>query len=353
MKAFMRIIVFLAILLSCMSIFGQYNFSGYVSRENQGNAIYLSLVEDYRKTSRIYLEQIISKTTVDSLGFFQFKGDNLLKDNRLYRIHLDGCSDNTNASHFLGTCDSSKSVLFIANNKDTLEFPTSFEEQALCTITSTNPKSSILLEVDALKEEMIFDFLDYRSEANRKLNSDKWFSSLQKFGKNSDEPLVELFIYDFLSDKRNETYTYYLQDITTNQYYDQLLDRLRTNYPNTDFTEQFEAEITTDRQLANFKNTTDWGWKWVTLTLLVLSLGLNLYFLTARKSKARSRTNNLIQKLTPQEQKIVQQILLDKSNKEIASELFVSHSTIKTHINNLYKKLEVSSRQEIVSIFKK
>ena len=349
----MKIVPFLVILLSGTSIFGQYSFSGHVSQENQGNAIYLSLVEDYRKTSRIYLEQIISKTTVDSLGFFQFKGDNLFKDNRLYRIHLDGCSDNADASHFLGTCNSSKSVLFIANNKDTLEFPTSFEDQALCTITSTNPKSSLPLEVQDLKEEMVFDFADYRSEANRKLNSEKWFGTLQKYGEDSGEPLAELFIFDFLSDKRNETYAHYLQDVSTNNYYNQLLNRLKTVYPNADFTEQFEAEITTDRQLANFKNSTDWSWKWPILILLGLSLALNLYLLVTRKSKVRVKTTDLLQKLTPQEQKIVQQILLDKSNKEIASELFVSHSTIKTHINNLYKKLEVSSRQEIVSIFKK
>ncbi len=334
-------------------MFGQYSFSGRVSEEHQGNAIYLSLIEDYRKTSRTYLEQIISKTFVDSLGFFQFNGDNLIKDNRLYRIHLDGCADGDKASHFLGTCNNSKSVLFIANNKDTLEFPTSFEDQALCTITSTNPKASLPLDIEGLKEEMVFDFADYRSEANRKLNSEKWFTSLQKFGEDSNEPLAELLIYDFLSDKRNETYSYYLQDIAANNYYDTLLDRLKSSYPNTDFTKEFEAELVTDRQLANFQNEGYWDWKTIILVLLGLSLALNLYFLISRKLNARTTTGHLLQKLTPQEQKIVRQILLDKSNKEIANELFVSHSTIKTHINNLYKKLDVSSRQEIVTLFKK
>ncbi|WP_190809794.1 response regulator transcription factor [Flagellimonas sp. S3867] len=349
----MKVISFIIILFGSLSVMGQYNFSGHVSEENRGNTIYLSLVEDYRKTSRVYLEQIISKTTVDSLGTFQFIGDNLLIDNRLYRIHLDGCSGNSDASHFLGTCNSSKSVLFIANNNDSLEFPTSFEDQELCTISSSNPKSSLPLEIDALKEEMIFDFADYRSEANRKLNSEKWFASLQKFGKDSGEPLAELLIYDFLSDKRNETYDHYLGDIASNNYYEQLLDRLNAIYPNTEFTKQFEAEITTDSQLANFQDSAIWNWKWGVLMLLGVSLGLNLFLLVTRKSKARTKVNDLLQKLTPQEQKIVQQILLDKSNKEIASALFVSHSTIKTHINNLYKKLAVSSRQEIVSIFKK
>ena len=45
-------------------------------------------------------------------------------------------------------------------------------------------------------------------------------------------------------------------------------------------------------------------------------------------------------------------MLENKTNKEIASALFVSVSTIKTHINNLYKKLEVTSREEMVLRFK-
>jgi len=60
-----------------------------------------------------------------------------------------------------------------------------------------------------------------------------------------------------------------------------------------------------------------------------------------------------LEKLTPQEQKIVNLMLDNKSNKEMASELFVSVSTIKTHINNLYKKLGVSSREEMVVRFRK
>ncbi|KAA3625575.1 MAG: DNA-binding response regulator, partial [Flavobacterium sp.] len=35
----------------------------------------------------------------------------------------------------------------------------------------------------------------------------------------------------------------------------------------------------------------------------------------------------------------------------IASEMFVSVSTVKTHINNLYKKLKVSSRDEVKTLY--
>ena len=41
---------------------------------------------------------------------------------------------------------------------------------------------------------------------------------------------------------------------------------------------------------------------------------------------------------------------LDKTNKEIGSELFISVSTVKTHINNLYKKLNVTSRDEVKNL---
>ena len=173
----MRFFVLILLVINSNVLLGQYHISGQVSQENAGNAIYLSLVEDYRKSSRVYLDQIVHKSEVDSLGHFSFEGDNLSDQNRIYRIHLDGCSDNTGGNHFLGQCDNSKNVLFIANNKDTLEFPTSFEEQSLCTINSTNPKSGLLLEIEGLKEHMAYDFADYPSEANKKMNLDKWFKT--------------------------------------------------------------------------------------------------------------------------------------------------------------------------------
>lgn len=52
--------------------------------------------------------------------------------------------------------------------------------------------------------------------------------------------------------------------------------------------------------------------------------------------------------LTNQEEKIYNFIKQGFSNKEIASELNISLSTVKTHINNLYKKMNVSSRKDLV-----
>jgi ATP/maltotriose-dependent transcriptional regulator MalT len=52
--------------------------------------------------------------------------------------------------------------------------------------------------------------------------------------------------------------------------------------------------------------------------------------------------------LSKQEKNVQGLILEGKSNKEIANELFISLSTVKTHITNIYSKLQVSSRQELL-----
>jgi ATP/maltotriose-dependent transcriptional regulator MalT len=42
-------------------------------------------------------------------------------------------------------------------------------------------------------------------------------------------------------------------------------------------------------------------------------------------------------------------IAAGKSNAEIARELFVSVSTVKTHINNLYRKLDARNRTQAIA----
>lgn len=348
----LRTVFFIFIIFSCFKGLSQYSFEGQIADEQSGKTIYLSIIEDYRKFGRISMEQILKKTTTDSIGYFSFRGNNLNDDNRIYRIHLDDCSDaSSNSEHFFGSCEFSKSILFIANNNDTITFPTSFANEALCEITSTNSKSSTFLDIDVLKEEMAFDFNDFRSDANRKLNSKKWFSTLQDFGEDLDEPLAELYIFNFLSDKRNDTYSYYLKDISKTNYYNELGERLIAKYPDAAFTDLYLNEIAIDQHLTNGNTTKSNFWKWLLLALLLLSISLNVYFVFKQRSTSRNLQNDSLAKLTEQEHNIVQQILESKTNKEIAAAMFISVSTVKTHINNVYKKLAVSTRDEIKQRF--
>ena len=330
----------------------QYSFKGQIAEQQFGKTVYLSIIEDYRKFDKISMEQILKKSTTDSLGYFNFSGDNLMDQNRIYRIHVDECSDlGTNSDHFFGSCEYSKSILFIAKNTDTIMFPTSFDNETLCEISSTNSSSSMFLDIDVLKEQMAYEFNEFRSNASKKLNSKKWFSSLQDYGANLNEPLAELYIYSFLSDRKNDTYSYYLDDINNTDYYTSLGNRLRSKYPEINLTTLYNNEIAIDQQIADRKDPSAKLWQWVLPFSLVISIGFNIFLiLKSKKDKTKLQISPLT-KLTEQEQNIVSQILKSKTNKEIANDMFISVSTVKTHINNVYKKLGVSTRDEIKQRF--
>lgn len=58
----------------------------------------------------------------------------------------------------------------------------------------------------------------------------------------------------------------------------------------------------------------------------------------------------LIGQLTEREREISALLLKGMTNKMIASELFLSQNTVKTHIKNIYSKLNVQSRMELVML---
>jgi DNA-binding CsgD family transcriptional regulator len=339
-------LLLLGSLFITQSVSAQYHFSGEIDNTNWKGDVYLSVIDDYRKISGVYPEQIIAKAIPDSSGYFSFSGNNLPEGNRLYRIHVDNCNEyEQQVNHFSGDCMNSREILFAANNIDTVSFPFSFDLEMFCKVESNNEKAHVFLRIDSLKNTMMFDFGSYTSEANRKINSKKWYETLLKFSQETEEPIAELYIYSIISDRSSKLYHYYLKDLKNNPYYEELLSRLEREYPDTSFTNQFKNELNADRYLISHSSGQNipW-WMYGLILILLISIIVNLYYL--KKVRKLSGQINSFDKLTTQERKILDLIRQDRSNKEIASEMFVSVSTVKTHINNIYKKLNVSSRDE-------
>jgi DNA-binding CsgD family transcriptional regulator len=340
------------ILFIPLTIKAQYSFSGQIDNKQWHDNVYLSIIDDYRKISGVYSEQIIARVKTDSLGHFNFIGNQLENENRIYRIHVDNCFDDVqNQNHFDGHCDESKEVIFIAKNNDTIIFPFSFDKQMFCDIKSSNEKAIVFVKIDSIREEMKFAFSEFRSEANRRLNNKKWFKTLQDFGKNLNEPIAELYIYSFLSDRRNNLHQYYLEDLKYNEYYDNLLERLNNRYPNSPYTKQYKDELTSDEFIVNKITISNPNWNYLIYILLLISVLGNIWFILKNKKSQIQNLTLAKQQLTKQEQNILTLLLNDHSNKEIADNLFVSLSTVKTHVNNIYKKLNVQSREELKSLF--
>jgi len=350
MKLKLSLILFI---IFSLSVKAQYSFSGQMENNRWENNVYLSFIEDYRKLSGVFSEQIISKHQCDSLGYFNFSGNQLDIENRIYRIHVDNCNDDEQTlNHFEGHCEDSREILFIAKNSDSIQFPFTFDNQMFCEVESKNVKANAFVRIDSLKDEMKFAYSEFNSETSKKLNNKKWFKSLQDFGKQLNEPLAELSIYAFLSERGNNFHSYYLNDLKTNTYYDDLLSRLISQYPNSPYTNQYEIELTSDKY--SIQSNDEKSNQWIIYLIAIIgliSIAFNMFIFSKWYKQKKHSKSNLKASLTKQEQNILQLLLEDKSNKDIAEALFVSVSTVKTHVNNVYKKLNVQTRKEVKSLF--
>lgn len=81
----------------------------------------------------------------------------------------------------------------------------------------------------------------------------------------------------------------------------------------------------------------------VPFILLVCGLGMALGA-TKSSDEIKSAYQNL---LSEREKEVIKLICLGKKNQDIADELFVDISTIKTHINRIYKKTGLKNRREL------
>jgi DNA-binding CsgD family transcriptional regulator len=73
---------------------------------------------------------------------------------------------------------------------------------------------------------------------------------------------------------------------------------------------------------------------------------------TSKINDNKNEIKNPKELLSISEQVVLYKILEGKTNKEIAEELFIELSTVKTHINNIYKTLNINNRKSAILMFK-
>ncbi len=56
--------------------------------------------------------------------------------------------------------------------------------------------------------------------------------------------------------------------------------------------------------------------------------------------------------LSKREMEVFAQLLTDKTQQQIAEELFVSHSSVHFHCKNIYRKLNINSRKQLLIKYK-
>ncbi|MET3026521.1 response regulator transcription factor [Flavobacterium sp. UW10123] len=344
-------ILFLVILIgfSIPICYGQYKISGYIDDEHKNKTVYLSLLK-YDEETMITENQILFSTQTDNTGYFEFKGQLLSEKDKLYRIHSN---INTIKGLQLVRDNEKKNYHnFIFSNRDTIYFPKSganwFGQSQNSNVTDQEWR-----KLKSFEEQLEKNNAQIKNkEAQQQAIND--FAEKVKFysEKNLKHPLLKLLAFSDI--KRNDFNL--KNDFEKNEpFYDAISNSLKNYYGETSYYIQYQDEISKIsnvilQQKYTFQKKLNYA-----LALLVFILGLISVF-QFRKLKALKPQKTIAEisnlTLTNQEEKITKLILEDKSNKEIADALFISLSTVKTHIRNLYAKLDVANRHELASKLK-
>ncbi len=133
------------------------------------------------------------------------------------------------------------------------------------------------------------------------------------------------------------------RDIAENtSYYTTLLEKLKeSDIPPSEYLFLEEKLAYLNQEALN--GSLQWS-RWINIGLvaLVAFLGYMLF----RQRKKQDKT--ILPELSKQETMVRNLILQGKSNKEIANELFISLSTVKSHITSIYGKMNISNRRELL-----
>jgi len=115
-------------------------------------------------------------------------------------------------------------------------------------------------------------------------------------------------------------------------------------------------------RFTNFQ--TVWLWSnytYIAVILVIILIVIALIWIQIEKNKTKSlielikneketirpNTENQLEELTVRQKQVFDLIKNGKSNKEIMDELSIELSTLKTHINKLYKTLGINTRKQL------
>ncbi|MEM7483733.1 MAG: helix-turn-helix transcriptional regulator [Bacteroidota bacterium] len=317
-----RYFLIIVLVVTTLRVSAQEAVSGFVNLEHPEEW------ETDVRLSKLSIDNLKGKNSgspvaiarINEDGSFAFNKKYISDSDHLYRLSIDRIKKVMN--------DSIKTeVDFIHSNKGFIQFK---KGRALFADFTTTNKAHLEWEKFKRFEEDLSG--QYRSE-------EETIASQKGFVKDSLQILlVKLIGIQQLEDKQLLD-----KDIAENElYYLSLLSELQESdlNPSTYLFLEKKLAYLTNVALEKELQQSRWMNLGLFLTVLVLS------YITFRVKRKKQMV--VIQDLSKQETTIQNLILQGKTNKEIAGELFISLSTVKTHITNIYSKLNVSNRRELL-----
>lgn len=347
------IFLFSTLLLKSVS-WSAYRLEGRVNLGDQWQPkIFMAAIEKLSDYYRASPDLIINIGLVDSTGYFILEGSNLPEEHRFYRLYLMKIqNDEYDACLYVGG-DDHNFVHIIANNYSQLEInATKGYSSPFGNFEIKGDQDNKLMQNLARIVYPSFYFYQIKFPTELRFSEAKLHTDLKNFVDTCQSTIVSLAAVN-----NTDFDEYFDQD---RLFYESFGDRLLLELPHSVYTSNYLRKL---RYYANEDKATIPNRFWALVVLLGILLVIAVSWiatlhkkLTELESKfpsdapIQSPELAIQEMLTQKESEILQLIGQGKSNKEIASELYVELSTVKTHINKIYTKLNVKNRREAAQI---
>jgi DNA-binding CsgD family transcriptional regulator len=267
--------------------------------------VYISQISDFNQMFTASGKLIVAEGNIDSSGKFKVTFP-APKSDALYRLHI---SKNTEpaATLIIGGEDENY-VFFIAKDTSQIHFTGSLNGKILSQINIEGGKAN-----HELNNLLILN-------SDNSITRDSLKNQLVATAETSNTELVGLLA----------VYSAFGLDLNQKNRIQRALKRYdKANLYGTRIFEEYKSK---DNRV------------FIVLLLIVLFSGGCLFIYKDYKKRELTK---ITRSLSQREANIVKLILEGKANKEIAANLNIELSTVKTHVNNIYAKLRISNRKEL------
>lgn len=299
---------------------------------------------------------IIAETFINPDGSFTINTQSVPDDNRLYRLYL---VQGDNASVEFSATQNRNYFHLLLNRRSEVELTATTQNNSLEVLEfSGSEDSKAIFDFDEKFQEQTKELRGELPKAKSTFLSQELESFIHSVVANSKNPYVGLYALYHIEDKETDF-------LRNSDFYFNFQKRLVEELPVTPYTEAYSGLLD---ELVGFREFVcempgvqpKWkDWMMVIEAIIILLLLAILIGLFQQLKKMRKRENDpennlkpLYEGLTLKQQEILGLLAAGKTNKEIAQELFVELSTVKTHINNIYRQLNVSTRKEAVDFYR-
>jgi len=308
------IFLLFCLVLNYFSLFSQSDISGYILEDKvKEENTRVNLIQINEEVSNsIEPANIIASSSINEEGYFHIR-EYLSKQLRFYYLSVGGKELIT------------RSKTFLLGNNDSIFF----EKNKL-------PLSSYKTTSLGSKEWQKIEMFHKRMQGKK-----KYLNEIRTYSKDS----LQILAVKLISIKELEKKQLLDTDISLNKnYYSLLLKELKESDIKPQEYLFLELKLT-KIQVQKTEEVYAIS-KWLNLIFSFIILGILFFIYRSKNSK------QTLAPLSKQEMAIKELILQEKSNKEIAIALFISVSTVKTHITNIYQKLQVVNRNDLMTRFK-